>query len=132
MSAVIEFQDKLINFGQSLLQEGHERESAVILFNGVIPIENISDEVLKERLLEVYGTKRLRNSWKKDAGKFSEMRKKLIAIDNTLESLGLQLSLPESEEVKKEVDCFRQKVHPVKATAAQCQKFCVLLSSYFR
>ena len=132
MSTVGKFELKLINFGQSLLQEGHQSESNVILFNGIIPIQKIRGEVLEERLLEVYDTKRLRNSWKKDAGKFSEMRKKLIAIDNTLESLHFQLNLPESEEVKKEINCFKEKVLPVKAKAAQCQNFCVLLSSYFR
>ena len=132
MSAVCKFQLKIIPLGQSLLQEGHESESDIIFFNGIIPIGKIYDEVIEERLLKVYGPKRLRNSWKKDAEKFSEMRKKLIAIDNTLESLQLQLSLPESEEVKKEINCFKQKVLPLKAKAAQCQKFCVLLSSYFR
>ena len=132
MIAVGKFQLKLINFGKSLLQEGHESESDVILFDGIIPIGKIHSEVIEERLLEVYGTKRLRNSWKKDAGKFSEMRKKLIAIDIKLESLSLQLNLPESEEVKKEINCFKQKVLPVKAKAAQSQDFCLLLSSYFR
>ena len=122
---------KLINFVSFLLDEGCSDEASFILRNGYLPLRKIQDKMKLNFILEPFGV-RLRNSWKKDAGKFSEMRKKLIAIDNTLESLHFQLNLPESEEVKKEVDCFRQKVLPVKAKAAQCQKFCVLLSSYLR
>ena len=126
-----QLQLKLINFVSFLLDEGRSDEASFILRNGYDPLRKIQDKMKLNFILEPFGV-RLRNSWKKDAGKFRDMRKNIDAIDNTLESLQLKLSLPASEEIKKKVSCFRQKVPQVKAKVAHCQSFCILLSSYFR
>ena len=122
---------KLINFVSFLLDEGRSDEASFILRNGYLPLRKIQDKMKLNFILEPFGL-RLRNSWKKDAGKFRDMQKNIDIIDDPLESLQLKLSLPASEEIKKEVSCFRQKVPQVKAKVAHCQSFCILLSSYFR
>ena len=123
---------KLINFVSFLLDEGRSDEASFILRNGYLPLRKIQDKMKLNFILEPFGV-RLRNSWKKDAGKFGDMQKNIIDLENTLESLQQTLlSLPASEEIKIEVSCFRQKVLQVKAQVAQCPNFCILLSSYFR
>ena len=123
---------KLSSFALFLIGEGRSDEANLILRNGSVPLQKIQDKMKLNFILEPFGV-RLRNSWKKDAGKFRDMRKNIIDLENTLESLQQTLlSLPASEEIKIEVSCFRQKVPQVKAKVAHCQSFCILLSSYFR
>ena len=122
---------KLSSFALFLIGEGRSDEASFILRNGYLPLRKIQDKMKLNFILEPFGV-RLRNSWKKDAGKFRDMQKNIDIIDDPLESLQLKLSLPASEEIKKEVSCFRQKVPQVKAKVAHCQSFCILLSSYFR
>ena len=122
---------KLSTFVLFLIGEGRSDEANLILRNGSVPLQKIQDKMKLNFILEPWGH-RLRNSWKKDAGKFRDMQKNIDIIDDPLESLQLKLSLPASEEIKKEVSCFRQKVPQVKAKVAHCQSFCILLSSYFR
>ena len=123
---------KLSTFALFLFGEGRSDEANLILRNGSVPLQKIQDKMKLNFILEPWGH-RLRNSWKKDAGKFRDMQKNIIDLENTLESLQQTLlSLPASEEIKIEVSCFRQKVPQVKAKVAHCQSFCILLSSYFR
>ena len=131
MIEVNKLDTKLVTFVESLLNEGHFSECDIIV-EASRKLGKSQREVHEKLRSQAFG-KRLRNAWKKDTGKYSDMRKNIITIDNALESLQSRLSLPESEEIKKEVSCFtRQNVPPVMTTVAHCQHFCVLLSAYFR
>ena len=118
--AMSDLRIKLMNLGWFILDEVQTE---------VQQLQDLATEAFN-LIFEKYAI-RLRNAWKKDAESFGEFRRKITAIDKALESLHLKLSLPEAEEIKKEVRCFRQRVPSVQAKVAHCQNFCILLSSYF-
>ena len=118
--AMSDLRIKLMNLGWFILDEVQTE---------VQQLQDLATEAF-DLIFEQYAI-RLRNAWKKDAERFGECRRKITTIDKALESLHLKLSLPEAEEIKKEVRCFRQRVPSVQAKVAHCQNFCILLSSYF-
>ena len=127
--AMSDLRIKLMNLGWFILDEGHSSSTCLIILNGVQQLQDLATEAF-DLIFEEYAI-RLRNAWKKDAERFGKCRTKITTIDKALESLHLKLSLPEAEEIKKEVRCFRQRVPSVQAKVAHCQNFCILLSSYF-
>ena len=127
--AMSDLRIKLISLASLILDEGHSSSTALIILNGVKQLQDLTTEAL-DLVFKEYAI-RLRNAWKKDAEHFGEFRRKITTIDKALESLHLKLSLPEAEEIKKEVRCFKQRVPSVQAKVTHCQNFCVLLSSYF-
>ena len=75
-----ELRVKLSNFVSFLFDEGRSDEAIFILRNGSIPLQKIQDKMKLNFILEPCGV-RLRNSWRKDAGNFRDMRKNIVAID---------------------------------------------------